>query len=93
MSDLKFTYGWQGDFLITAYSERGLQWLAENANAINTELESGTDQPVGKSWIETKGEFERLYAKAAAGGELIVLMKSADEPGNSTAQTGRQPGH
>jgi hypothetical protein len=33
-----------------------------------------------KYWIETKAEFERLYARAAAvGGGLTVLLKSADE--------------
>jgi hypothetical protein len=81
--DLIFMYASEGDFLITAYSERGQQWLVDSANTISMESETNAGQPpimVGKCCIQSKAEFERLYARAAAvGGWLTVLMKSADE--------------
>ena len=70
MVDLIFIYASETDFLITAYSERGQQWLVDSANTIIIESETNAGQPpiiVGKCWIESKAEFERLYAKAAAG--------------------------
>jgi hypothetical protein len=69
MVDLIFIYASETDFLITAYSERGQQWLVDSANTIIIESETNAGQPpiiVGKCWIESKAEFERLYAKAAA---------------------------
>ena len=80
MVDLSFIYASEADFLITAYSERGQQWLVDSTNTISIESETNAGQPpimVGKCWIETKAEFERLYARAAGGGWLTVLMKSA----------------
>jgi len=83
MVDLIFIYTSEADFLITAYSERGQQWLVDSACTISIEPETNAGQPpimVGRCWIETKAEFERLYARAAAvGGWLTVLVKSADE--------------
>jgi len=84
MVDLSFIYASEADFLITAYSERGQQWLVDSTNTISIESETNAGQPpimVGKCWIETKAEFERLYARAAVGGWLTVLMKSAARSG------------
>jgi hypothetical protein len=81
--DLSFIYASEADFLVTAYSERGQQWLVDSTNTISIESETTAGQPpimVGKCWIETQAEFERLFARAAAVGSwLTVLMKSADE--------------
>ena len=63
MVDLSF-HAAGDDFLITAHSERGQRWLVECTSTISTE--SDRDGTVAKRWIETKAEFERLYAKAAA---------------------------
>jgi hypothetical protein len=84
MVDLSFIYASEADFLITAYSERGQQWLVDSTNTITIESETNAGQPpimVGKCWIETKAEFERLYARAAVDGWLTVLMKSAARSG------------
>jgi hypothetical protein len=77
MVDLIFIYASETDFLITAYSERGQQWLVDSANTIIIESETNAGQPpiiVGKCWIESKAEFERLYAKAAAGGGWLTVL-------------------
>jgi hypothetical protein len=83
MVDLVFMSTSEADFVIVAYSECGQQWLIESAYSISIESETtgcNTPMAVGKCWIETKAEFDRLYARAAAVGRgLTVLMKSADE--------------
>ena len=97
MVDLSFIYASEADFLITAYSERGQQWLVESTNTISIESETTAGQPpitVGKCWIETKAEFERLYARATVGGWLTVLMKSAARSGefrSAAAPAGPHP--
>jgi len=75
MVDLSFQAS-GNDFLITAYSERGRQWLVDCTNTITIEPEAGAGRPpvtVGKCWIETKAEFERLYARAAAVGSGFTV--------------------
>ena len=51
MVDLIFIYASEADFLITAYSERGRQWLVDSTDAVSIELETNASQPpivVGK---------------------------------------------
>lgn len=89
MVDLSF-HASGDDFLITAYSERGREWLVDYTNTIILEPEGNAGRPpvtVGKCWIETKSEFERLYARAAAvGSGLTVAMNLPGTTQNGTCE-------
>ncbi|HSV22125.1 MAG TPA: hypothetical protein VLJ17_03755 [Xanthobacteraceae bacterium] len=92
MVDLSFQAS-GNDFLITAYSERGRQWLVDYTNTITIEPEADAGRPpvtVGKCWIETKAEFERLYARAAAAGSGFTVAISPPVVASNSACEARQ---
>ncbi len=71
--DLHFTHYRAGgdmpdDFMVTAISDRGVLWLADNMDTTSGVPEGQEGNPPGNAWADNKEDFDRLFNQAKADG-------------------------